>query len=485
MLVRKKTRENGDDSGYSSDQEEPKNRLFVPPRLELNKSEPNLLARSFQSHTQQGNDEYHSEENQDRHSFTLDEERSLLWLGVYDGHSGSCAAEFVSNNLVDNITKFITGDPPYTIAELETAMKDGILFTEEQFSQLKEPDGACVLLACIQGEDVIIANVGDSRAMLGSVRPGSSGALHDLSVRVLTNDHNASNPQEAKLARFRFLVNNGVLPKDSTPESFTTEELIEKVKEIMDGSDIISNGRLLTVEITRSIGDFGVKKYCYGVISPEPEFSRYKLEPNDRVLILGSDGVMNAFEPEKLVNLVYDKIQNLSSYYHHSPSEALIKAAVEAGCGDDQTVLILDLRTYIRALKKGEDGSMSSSEGSPLMDSIKKGLFITHQSEGYQYTSRLNSSVGRSFTAKLARLHQKGVFVGSPHPQKFERDAKRAQIRASDVHREASREVRKGELTPVRTSVLGIWDNNAVEQTKTRKKDDLKRSDSLKYRRGY
>jgi hypothetical protein len=35
---------------------------------------------------------------------------------------------------------------------------------------------------------------------------------------------------------------------------FTDEELIEKVKEIMEGSDIIENGRLLTVQLTRSIG---------------------------------------------------------------------------------------------------------------------------------------------------------------------------------------------------------------------------------------
>lgn len=38
--------------------------------------------------------------------------------------------------------------------------------------------------------------------------------IHD---RTLTNDHNASNEAEAKLARFRFLKNNGLISSNAEP----------------------------------------------------------------------------------------------------------------------------------------------------------------------------------------------------------------------------------------------------------------------------
>lgn len=92
--------------------------------------------------------------------------------------------------------------------------------------------GACLLLACLSGEWLIVANVGDSRAVLGSYMLGSTrhfiARLHYLLnmengynakiyYRTLTNDHNATNTSEARLARFRFLFNNGLLSPNAKP----------------------------------------------------------------------------------------------------------------------------------------------------------------------------------------------------------------------------------------------------------------------------
>ena len=68
---------------------------------------------------------------------------------------------------------------------------------------MQDGSGACLLLACLWEETLVIANVGDSRAVIGSYKGGATQGT------LLTNDHNAINPIEAKLARFRFLRNQG------------------------------------------------------------------------------------------------------------------------------------------------------------------------------------------------------------------------------------------------------------------------------------
>lgn len=80
-----------------------------------------------------------------------------------------------------------------------------MIFSLSDLSGRKVQDGSgtCLLLACLWEDTLVVANVGDSRAVIGSNKGGSTvGTL-------LTSDHNASNPVEAKLARFRFLRNQG------------------------------------------------------------------------------------------------------------------------------------------------------------------------------------------------------------------------------------------------------------------------------------
>ncbi len=45
-------------------------------------------------------------------------------------------------------------------------------------------------------------------------------------------DHNATTESEAKLARYRFLRNQGALKNISDPSQITNEQLIEKVQEV-------------------------------------------------------------------------------------------------------------------------------------------------------------------------------------------------------------------------------------------------------------
>jgi serine/threonine protein phosphatase PrpC len=53
-------------------------------------------------------------------------------------------------------------------------------FNEPALSSPFSNKGACLLLACLSGEWLVVANVGDSRAVLGSY---SLGSTHQLTSR--------------------------------------------------------------------------------------------------------------------------------------------------------------------------------------------------------------------------------------------------------------------------------------------------------------
>ena len=95
----------------------------------------------------------------------------LQIFGVYDGHGGSKCAEYLKDNLHNNI--ILQPEFPSNIPE---AIRKGSYKTEEDFLQLvcPSPDqphnkaGSCAIVILVVNENVYILNVGDSRA-IGSV----------------------------------------------------------------------------------------------------------------------------------------------------------------------------------------------------------------------------------------------------------------------------------------------------------------------------
>jgi len=431
--------------------------------------------QGVQSHTQQGNDALHSLENQDRHCFEWDDTRNLLWLGVFDGHSGSVCAEFVCGNIINNINLYLAESKELTTTEIKNAMRSGFHQTETQFRELNEPDGTCALLVCLMDETMVVGNIGDSRAIIGSFKGGTSGT-NTLIAQQITNEHNASNPEEAKLARFRFLRNSNNLPDSSTPAEYTETELIEHVKQQLDGYDLIENGRILNIQLTRTIGDFGIKKVCYNVVSNEPEFTVVKLKPENQVLILGSDGIWETVSPTRAVNLIYDNLHNMSKYYRESPSAVLVRESVEGGSGDDQTCVVLDLKYYRKCI----DDYHANVTTCPLSQSIEKGVFI---SEAVPDIQHLYSSVGRSFAAKLARLHQKGNFVSSTDLGKF---ATHLKDTAGPLAREAHTQNPSVYISQTGSpNVLSVFEEVALRQSQIRKKETEEKKKALGTRVGF
>jgi serine/threonine protein phosphatase PrpC len=422
----------------------------------------------LQCHTQQGSDEYHSEENQDRHYYSYDSKRGLVWLGVFDGHAGSVTADFVCSNIVTNIRSFLPG-PPESLDVLVEAITKGIQLTESQLHDLNDSSGTCLLLCCLHKEDLIVANVGDSRAILCRKKPKSPQRLsgcpsteatkesqnteNDFEVEAiqLSNEHNATNQIEAKQARYRFLRNQGLLP-DKTVDCLSDQQLIDQIKEVLDGDDIIEGGRLFMVEFTRSLGDFAVKRHCFGVVSPEPEISHFHLTDLDSFLLLASDGVYVTLDNQTAIQLVHDSL----SSPEYSPAEILVQHSANTGSGDDLTVLVLDLEKYRNLLSQQMAHKHSEIETPPegrRLHPVKSRVFSRNAFDG-AYVSW--NQLGHD-TPPAKRLKE------SPQFAIFEAHARSAQSNASEVHRIKSRFVPR---TPVPYSGLSIFEQHAKHHQK-------------------
>jgi len=187
----------------------------------------------------------------------------------------------------------------------------------------------------------------------------------------------------------------------------------------MDGEDIIENGRLFTSECTRTLGDFGIKKHCFGVISTEPEFTIHKIKHKDRSLILACDGIWRTIDNQLAAELIWHETNNPT---YTNPAQVLVSEAVSKGSGDDQTCIVIDLMNY---------KLYGTQYNSDIAAKILKGISIYDSKTAQQAAS----SAHRPFTAKLAQIHKVGGFKGRAERTVFDVDAAKTQAIVSSVQR--------------------------------------------------
>lgn len=157
------------------------------------------------------------------------------------------------------------------------------------------------------GRRVYCANVGDSRTVLIRAAPGStSGKFHFLSafipslicflmrflldclVRPLSRDHKPDDPEESK----HILANNGRI--DSYRDQLGNQ--IGPMRVWLKNEDIPG------LAMSRSFGDAMAARVGVNAI---PEIKEFMLTPEDKVIVLASDGVWEFLENQEVANIVY------------------------------------------------------------------------------------------------------------------------------------------------------------------------------------
>lgn len=220
------------------------------------------------------------------------------FYGVFDGHGGTDAALFTRKNIL----KFIVEDSHFP-AGMRKAVKSAFVKVDHALADatsLDNSSGTTALTALILGSTMLIANAGDSRAVLGK-----RGRAIELS-----RDHKPNcSSERLRIEKLGGMVYDGYL-----------------------------NGQL---SVARALGDWHLKgpKGSNGPLSCEPELQEFGLTEEDEFLIMGCDGLWDVMSSQCAVTMVRKELM-----LHNDPercSRELVREAIKRNTCDNLTVVVI------------------------------------------------------------------------------------------------------------------------------------------------
>jgi pyruvate dehydrogenase phosphatase len=211
-------------------------------------------------------------------------------IGIFDGHGGSEAAQFACDNLFLHLQENLSSSQRVTTDAISKAFKA----TEEGFIELvsrqwkTDPQiatvGACCLVGAVQQKTLFIANLGNSRAVLGKI-----SCTGQIVAEQLSSEHIANDAWKAK----------GL------------------------------------VQVLRAIGDAYLKHPQYSreplnkpILGANPSIVSHVLRPSDRFIIFGSAVLWEYLSNQEAVEIVKNHQASVSFQLSiFSPSSCLYSAS--------------------------------------------------------------------------------------------------------------------------------------------------------------
>ncbi|CAN6179091.1 unnamed protein product [Urochloa humidicola] len=238
-------------------------------------------------------------------------------VGVFDGHVSPEAARFISDHLLSNLQAAASGPQGMT----SDAIREAFLATEQGFITLVSRQweikpslstvGSCCLVGIMHQQNLFVANLGDSRAVLGKVSPNGK-----LFAEQLSWEHNVNEES----ARQEIIAEH---PDD--PHIVVLKNGVWRVKGI--------------IQVSRSIGDAYLKYPQYNkeplpakfrlrtpfskpLLSANPSIVSHSIQPTDQFVIFASDGLWEHLTNQEAVDIV-------QKYQCEGSARRLIKAALQ------------------------------------------------------------------------------------------------------------------------------------------------------------
>eukprot|EP00559_Dactyliosolen_fragilissimus_P005051 CAMPEP_0184869844 /NCGR_PEP_ID=MMETSP0580-20130426/35536_1 /TAXON_ID=1118495 /ORGANISM="Dactyliosolen fragilissimus" /LENGTH=583 /DNA_ID=CAMNT_0027371601 /DNA_START=104 /DNA_END=1855 /DNA_ORIENTATION=+ len=272
-------------------------------------------------------------------------------FAVYDGHGegGEMVSQFALHEIPRRIqahTDFKAGVScdsangkefemiERVMVDVFNSVNDALLL-EHEIEPTFAGSTACVVVITENG--VIIANLGDSRAVLARKVPSSDKnrktklnptSTDQLETIPLSVDQNPDSSGE----KSRILVSGGFVSPPPEPGLSARVWLDEEMTKV-------------GLAMSRSLGDYAVK--TVGVIST-PVVTFHKLQSNDDFLILATDGVWEFISSEEAVHLVHAHL--VKGEGSSKACQSLIEAAAarwheyEGDYRDDITAIVIQLK---------------------------------------------------------------------------------------------------------------------------------------------
>eukprot|EP01139_Manchomonas_bermudensis_P023579 Amastigsp_a841277_294.p2 type:complete len:412 gc:universal Amastigsp_a841277_294:93-1328(+) len=264
------------------------------------------------------------------------ENPKIAYFGVFDGHGGHRASQFVSQRL----RPAICSSPAFAEGDIERAIRDGFatvetLWMQRAYAENME-DGTTAVVALVVDRVLWIANVGDSEAILS--RAGVP--------TVLSIPHNA---KANKLEERRVIHAGGKVRR---------ARLVHPIWAV------------LNIGVTRSIGASAMKEgpntdgRPSGLIAV-PDINCVPLTVDDEFLILACDGLWDVMTPLEAADYVRHGLSQ-SGATAETVACSLVNRAFEKGSLDNITAVVVVFNFEAEAQSAGAASGTPDAAAAPM-----------------------------------------------------------------------------------------------------------------------
>lgn len=220
--------------------------------------------------------------------------RSVCLFGIFDGHGGSRAAEYLKEHLFENLMKH-----PKFLTDTRLAISETYQQTDAQFLDSEKDtfrdDGSTASTAVLVDNHLYVANVGDSRTVIS--KAGKAIALSE--------DHKPNRSDERKR--------------------------IENAGGVVMWAGTWRVGGVLAM--SRAFGNRMLKPF----VVAEPEIQDREIDEETELLVLASDGLWDVVQNDDAVSLARSEDEA------EAAARKLTEAAFNRGSADNITCIVVRL----------------------------------------------------------------------------------------------------------------------------------------------
>ncbi|XP_010928696.1 probable protein phosphatase 2C 59 isoform X1 [Elaeis guineensis] len=213
-------------------------------------------------------------------------------FGVFDGHGGARAAEYVKQHLFSNLINH-----PKFISDTKSAIADAYNHTDSELLKCEKSEnrdaGSTASTAILVGDRLVVANVGDSRAVI--CRGGNAIAVS----------------------------------RDHKPDQTDERQRIEDAGGFVMWAGTWRVGGVLAV--SRAFGDRFLKQF----VVADPEIQEEVVDGSLEFLILASDGLWDVVSNEEAVEMI-KPIED-----PEQAARRLMQEAYQRGSADNITCVVV------------------------------------------------------------------------------------------------------------------------------------------------
>eukprot|EP00040_Diaphanoeca_grandis_P005352 m.32498 g.32498 ORF g.32498 m.32498 type:complete len:407 (-) comp16653_c0_seq1:38-1258(-) len=309
------------------------------------------------------------------------------FFAVYDGHAGGTVSKMAGIAMLPSIIaewekKGRSKDP----TDIARAMYSGIInfdanirATYKNLRNLSDHSGSTMISTIVTENEIIFANVGDSRALLG--REGS--------VVFATKDHK---------------------PEDRTESA-----------RVLAAGGFIAAGRVCgNLAVSRALGDFVYKdrpdlKAEQQKISAAADLQVIERDPTDQVLVVGCDGIWDVISNDQAMNFVVRQAKLGNS--PQEIAEKMLDLCLKRGSSDNMSVIVVLFDdAWNSKIKRKNSRSSRVSSAQATMEGKPKPMTLDH-TRGRGSTSKIADLIEKAKSPEVGDVGDVGdedVFVEAP-----------------------------------------------------------------------